>query len=220
MTSPSADAVAVATRVMRHLTGRRWTWPRRRVVEQYWVPETVSTINLSGRPVSAVYSVTGRDDTELGYDLWSSFQLHIPLLEQCGLGWFGFPDRDLQGAVYPPYPAAWWRRRGTPVTVDYVYGSPPPYDVQKAIDQLALELDNLFNGRDCALPQRVTSVSREGVNWTIIDPMQFLEGGKTGLYYPDLIISMYGNKVKTRARSFSPEHLPPRRLRTTILTGS
>ena len=220
MTSPGADAVAVATRVMRSLTGRRWTWPRRRVVEQYWVPETVHQINLSGRPVSAVMSVVGRDDTALDYRLYDGFRLDLPTLFTYGLGWFGVPDRDLQGAVYPPYPTAWWRRRGTPVTVDYVYGNKPPYEMQMAINQLAIELDNFFQGKNCALPQRVTSVSREGINWTVIDPMQFLEGGKTGLYFPDLVLSTYGKRVRARARSFSPEHLPPRRLSTTILTGS
>lgn len=216
MTSPGADAVAVATRVMRNLTGGRWTWPRRRVVEQYWVPETVHRINLSSRPVSTIVSVTGRDGSALEHQLWDGFRLDLPGLARC-VGWFGFPDRDLEGGVYP---TAWRNRRGTPVNVDYIYGNRPPYEMQLAINQLAEELDKFFQGAACALPQRVTSVSREGVNWTIIDPMQFLEGGKTGLYFPDMVLSSYGKRVQARARTFSPEHLPPRRLSTTILTGS
>jgi hypothetical protein len=228
VTSPDANAVAVATRVMLNLTGRRWTWPRRRVVEEYWVPETVDTINLSGRPVSAVLSATAwssaagwgdSQETALDFVMSDAFRLRLPRLAQYGYGWLGVPDRDMQGGVYPAFPAAWWRRRGSPVTVEYIYGNRPPYEVQQAIQQIAVELDRLFNGAECALPQRVTSVSREGVNWTIIDPQQFLEKGRTGLYYPDLVISMYGGG-KARARSFSPEHLPPRRFSTTILNGS
>lgn len=209
MTSPDADAVAIATRVMRALTGRRWTWPKRRVVEQYWVPQTVSEINLSGRPVKAIDSVVGRDNNPLTYELSDGFRLRLPQLEMYNWTYWSYPGYDFNGGVYP---AAWRRRMGTPVTVDYTFGNKPPIDIDRAITQLATELSNLFAGRACALPERVTSVSREGINWTIIDPQQFLEGGRTGLYYPDLVLSTYGKKTAARTRVFSPEHLPPRRL--------
>jgi hypothetical protein len=215
VTSPQADAVAVATRVILALTGRRWTWPKRQVKEIYWVPQGTTTAHLSGRPVRSIVSVTGRDGTALDYELSDAFRLHLPGLDRCGWPFWSYPDYDMNGGVYP---SAWRRRTGTPVTVEYVYGSRPPFDIQRAIMELSEELTKLWSGGDCKLPQRVTSVSREGVNWTVIDPMQFLEGGKTGLYYPDLILSTYGPRTPQRTRVFSPEHLPPKRLSTAILS--
>lgn len=202
----------IATRIMLNLTGRRWTWPQKRVTEEYWVPETVWNINLVGRPVSAVNSVIARDGTVFAFELSDSFRLRLPTLEYHTYPFPLYPNIDWNGGIWPPY-----FYRGVYLTVDYIYGSPPPADVQQAIDQLAQELQNFDNGQPCNLPERVTTVSREGINWTVLDPQQFLVGGKTGLYYPDLVISTYGNKVRARAKVYSPEHRPPRRLTSQVL---
>lgn len=222
---PTLEAQATATRVMLALTGRRWTWPRRRVVEWYYVPETVATVNLAGRPVSGINSVVdmqgnsytydsgltpGQSSTNFTYTLTDAFRLYLPAL--ANHSWFfPFPNYDSSGAYYPAY-----RFRGTRLTIDYVYGNPPPLDVQRAIDEFAVNLDAM--GTDaCEFPSRTTSIAREGISFTVLDPQQFLVGGKTGLYYPDLVISMYGNSVKARARTWSPEHPPPRRLSSVTL---
>lgn len=202
------DSSAIATRVMLALTGRRWTWPPKRVVEEYWCPETVGSINLVGRPVSAVNSVVGRDGRVFDYQLTDSFRMRVPALDYRGDWPYPWPGYDANGGVYPNA----WRRFGVYLIVDYIYGSRPPIDVQRAIDELAIQLDWANCGDDrCQLPERVTSINREGVTWTVLDPQQFLEGGKLGLYYPDLIISIYGNKVRARAKVYSVEHAPPRR---------
>lgn len=208
---PSLEAQSVATRVMLRLLGQRWTWPPRRVVEQYMVPETVNTVNLTGRPVSGINSVVDNQGNTYEFVLTNRFRLYFPALADSN--WIvPWPTYDSNGGYYP-----WVTRfRGTLLTIDYVYGSPPPLDVQRAIDQLAVQLD-LMGTDACQLPERVTSVAREGVSWTVLDPQQFLVGGKTGLYYPDLIISAYGNQVKARTRVFSPEHPPPHRLSVQIL---
>lgn len=210
MTSP--DFNTIATRIILSLTGRRWTWPPRRNVEEYWVPETVNQIMLVGRPVSAVYSVVDRADRAYDYELSDGFRLRIPELGGSTWPFFPYPAYDANGGVYPGA----FRRRGTHLKVEYTFGSPPPPDVQLAIDELAREFGKI-GCDDCKLPERVTSVSREGVNWTVLDPQQFLEGGKTGLYYPDLIISTYGRKVRARAKVYSPEYRPPRRLSSTVV---
>jgi len=36
-------------------------------------------------------------------------------------------------------------------------------------------------GQSCSLPERITSITRQGVSWTMLDPMQFLESGLTGV---------------------------------------
>lgn len=207
----SLEAQSTATRLMLSLTGRRWVWPRRRVVEWYYVPETVATVNLAGRPVSGVNSVVDIAGNSYQFQLTDAFRLYLPQLAG-GLYPFPWPTYDSQSGFYPLNN----RLRGTRLTIDYVYGNPPPLDVQKAIDEFAAQLD-LLGTSECMLPSRVTSVAREGVSWTVLDPSQFIEGGKTGLYYPDLIIASYGNQVKARARVFSPEHPPPRRLSSVTL---
>lgn len=211
---PSLEAQATATRVMLQLTGRRWTFPLRRVVEKYFIPETVDSVNLVGRPVSGVNSAVDVLGNTYTFELSSASHLYFPTLKNSN--WVvPWPTYDSQGGYYP-----WVTRfRGTEMTIDYVYGNPPPLDVQRAIDQIAVELDAAANGGDCNLPQRVTSVVREGVSWTVLDPQQFLVGGKTGLYYPDLILSAYNGptRVMSRAKVYSPEYRPPRRISTVIL---
>lgn len=36
-------------------------------------------------------------------------------------------------------------------------------------------------GQACSLPERITSITRQGVSWTMLDPMQFLDTGLTGV---------------------------------------
>lgn len=75
--------------------------------------------------------------------------------------------------------------------VTYTYGTPPPaLGVSAAAAlacQLALSCDP--NGaEDCRLPERVTSITRQGVSMVVIDPFDFLDAGKTGIYEVDLFL--------------------------------
>jgi len=66
-------------------------------------------------------------------------------------------------------PNAKWSSSNVEVT--YTYGSPPPTAGRAAARILALELVKLYEGDDtCALPQRVTSVARQGVSYTVLTP--------------------------------------------------
>lgn len=223
--SPEADQTA--RRVMLALTGHRWTWPARNVTEEYWLGETVNDIHLTGRPVTEVVSVVDRwgnvylpfDPTNTTYQYWyqmsDRFRMRFPRMDPAV--WPNpIPSVDANFGMWgSPY-----ARRGTYITVNYTYGAPPPIDVQRAIDEFASQLDYAScSDSRCKLPERVTSVSREGVSWTVLDPQQFLEGGKLGLYYPDLIISAYGNKVRARARVWTPERPPPRRLSSSTVSS-
>jgi len=78
------------------------------------------------------------------------------------------------------------------VTVQYEYGAPPPSAGRLAALKLANELvEALDPGGSCALPARVTSVSRQGVSWTLLDNQDFLENGRTGIYEVDLFLKTY-----------------------------
>lgn len=76
-------------------------------------------------------------------------------------------------------------------SVTIQYGSPPPpLGVQAAI-ALGCELaaSAADDGGECRLPERVTSVSRQGVTAVILDPMDFLTDGRTGIYEVDLFLT-------------------------------
>lgn len=215
----SPESQAIATKVILNLTGRRWTWPRKRVVEEYQVAMSVSSITLVGRPVSGVNSVVDRLGNAYTFQLSDGFRLRLPSLEYSYYGLNTYASYDTNGGIYLGQN---WNRWGLFLTVDYVYGSPPPLDVQRAIDELATELDLAAKGQDCKLPQRVTSMAREGITLTVLDPAQFLVGGKTGLYFPDLVISAYGvgkgGRVMARTKVYSAEYAPPRRLSSVTLS--
>jgi hypothetical protein len=119
--------------------------------------------------------------------------------------------------------------QGTPwppghVEVTYTYGAMPPIAGRKAAMILAVELIKLWSGDDCALPDRVTSISRQGVSYTILDNQDFLENFRTGIYAIDLFLKM-ANPAKALAPSkvFSPDIPRARRpapARPKLLTAS
>ena len=55
-------------------------------------------------------------------------------------------------------------------------------------------------------PQRVTQVSRQGMSWTLLDPQDFLDKGRTGIYQVDLFLSTVNpRRRRLRSRVFSPD---------------
>jgi hypothetical protein len=216
---PSPDLTLIATRIMSGLIGWRWTYPARRVVETYRVPYQTRTISLYGRPVSAVHSVAGPTGQILpttDYQLNNGTQIWF--LQPQDWWWPG----GLYDVAAPPpwFNMSWYGTIQPPgtrdITVDYTYGSPPPLDIQRAINQLAQQfaLAEACDWDNCKLPERVTSVTREGISYTLIDPQDFLENGRTGLYFVDLVIKTYVG-TKARSRVSSPEIPPPRRISST-----
>lgn len=182
------DAAAAA--IIRKLTGGRWTWPPVRVRELY--PVRTGVLILRGRPVRSVTSVKRyRDGVDLEYTLFQNGRIELAQPRSC--------------------------RRDERADVTYEYGSPPPLLLQNAIDALSAELVLAESGSaECRLPEQATSVTRQGVSWTLIDPNNFLDKGRTGIYEIDLAIAAAG-AVKKRARVFSPEYPPPERVSTEIL---
>jgi hypothetical protein len=56
-----------------------------------------------------------------------------------------------------------------------------PFGTERAVMRLADEYLKAFLGQSCRLPERITSVTRQGVSWTVLDPMDFMQKGMTGL---------------------------------------
>jgi hypothetical protein len=109
-------------------------------------------------------------------------------------------------------PGAGWSPSNVEVT--YTYGSPPPSSGKAAARMLAVELVKLYEGDDtCALPQRVTNITRQGVSFTLLDDQSFIDELKTGIYVVDLFLkSVNPDKARARSRVFSPDVPRARRI--------
>jgi hypothetical protein len=96
-----------------------------------------------------------------------------------------------------------WTPCNTEIT--YAYGSNPPIAGKMAARTLAIEFAKLWNDDEtCALPQRVTSVSRQGVSFTILDQQDFIQELRTGLYAVDLFLkSINPDGARRKSKVFS-----------------
>lgn len=92
------------------------------------------------------------------------------------------------------------------ITVTYTYGTEPPTAGRRAARYLATELVKSYSGEHCELPERVTSVSRQGVSLTILDNQTFLDDQRTGIYAVDLFLKTVNpDKARKKPRVFSPD---------------
>lgn len=94
----------------------------------------------------------------------------------------------------------------TDVCVTYRHGTPPPRAGKYAAIRLANELIlGAMGSAECALPERVSTVSRQGISMTFIDPQDFISEGRTGLYEVDLFIKAANpDKARKKPRVYSP----------------
>lgn len=146
-------------------------------------------ITLRGRPVTKIHALrnaTGEILDESGYYLVDHSTLHI----KAGTPW-------------------------TPCNVEitYSYGVPVPTSGKMAARKLALEFARLWSGDEtCELPQRVTSVSRQGVSYTILDNQDFIQELRTGLYEIDLFLKVVNpDNARRKSKVFSVDRPRARR---------
>lgn len=98
-------------------------------------------------------------------------------------------------------------------SVSYVRGLAPPPDAVRAVTDLAFEIAKAECGvSGCKLPSRLTSISRQGITVdTMIDDLDFLERGRTGLYFVDLFLRSVNPKGVSRgARVYRADDRQPR----------
>ncbi len=103
-------------------------------------------------------------------------------------------------------------KAGTPWTpcnteITYAYGVPVPTAGKMAARKLAIEFARLWAGDEmCELPQRVTSVSRQGVSYTILDQQEFIDELRTGLCEIDLFLKTVNpDNARRKSKVFSPD---------------
>jgi hypothetical protein len=140
-----------------------------------------SRIKLRGRPVTKIHSMRNSQGTIIdpsNYYLVDHSTIHVSA---------GTP----------------WTPCNTEIT--YSYGIPVPVAGKMAARKLAIEFARLWSGdEDCELPQRVTSVSRQGVSYTILDNQEFIDELRTGVYEIDLFLKVVNpDNARRKAKVFS-----------------
>lgn len=142
-----------------------------------------SRIRLRGRPVTKIHAIRNRAGAI------------IPPSQ-----YYLVDHSTIQAAAGVP-----WTPCNTEIT--YSYGTYPPTMGKMAARTLALELVKLWNGDDdCALPERVTSIARQGVTYTVLDSQDFIDDLRTGVYSVDLFLkSTNPDRARAKARVFSPD---------------
>jgi len=157
-------------------------------------------IKLRGRPVIKIHSIRNKNGKILdpsSYYLVDHSTIHIVA---------GTP----------------WTPCNTEIT--YEYGAAVPMAGKMAAKTLATEFAKLWAGdEECALPQRVTSVSRQGVSYTILDNQEFIDELRTGLYAVDLFLKTVNpDNARRKSKVFSPDQPRARRYtpKTVVLTAN
>jgi hypothetical protein len=89
----------------------------------------------------------------------------------------------------------------------YTFGMPPPAGGRDAAVELGVELLRYrLKIKGCRLPSRTTSITRQGLSMEIVDPMEFLESGGTGLLGVDMWLrSVNPHRNPQAARVWSPD---------------
>lgn len=203
----TSDAEEIASRTMYELLGRRWVWPAVTTTETVEMTPGQRIISLQGRPVIDVDSVVVEGSTdELPYMLENKYRIR---LARAAIPY----TPSLGGRAYPTLGGC---VGGTRVSVTYQYGSEPPLDVAYAIEVLRNELTlGMTEDEECRLPQRVTSIQREGISMSILDAQDFLDDGRTGIEEIDAVLAKYNSaKAKRPARVFGRVTQPPTRTNT------
>jgi len=213
-----AAALGSASTILWHLTGRRWAgvrgatvavMPRRcrcnpwSSVETHgladafvgigvvrhdsWCPTDDLRLVLPDYPVQSVTAVVAPDETYGPVNLRIHDGRTVALVDDDG------------------FERHWPHRR---YIVTYTHGSPPPIEGRRyaALYAAQLALAATPGAKDCKLPTRVQTVTRQNVTLAMLDPFEFLDKGRTGLVDVDTwIAAVNPYALKSRPKVWSPD---------------
>ena len=92
-------------------------------------------------------------------------------------------------------------------SVTLTYGRPVPELVLLGASEMACEIIKNCMGHPCKLPQRISSVTRQGVSVSFLDTMEFMNENLTGLYFVDLAARTYNpRKLARRPTVYSTDY--------------
>jgi hypothetical protein len=86
-------------------------------------------------------------------------------------------------------------------SVALTYGREVPQLVLDAASEIACEFIRARLGQACRLPQRIASLTRQGVSMSFVDPQGFWTEGRTGFYLTDLAIRTFNPRMLQRNAS-------------------
>ena len=215
-TNPDAESAALAASwILYKLTGEKYPGKARNTD---WYGTDSDNFQLSDLFSSNLSQFTGHP-TLSGVNIFEVNDFHSKTLRLRSTPVLAVEAVEVGGLVLDPsqYVVAnksylvrtdgslWDYRSG--VTVTYTHGVLPPQAGIRAAQRLADELVlSVSNPDECALPDRVTSVNRQGLSFTILDPQDFIENGRTGMYEVDLFIKTANPiNARKRPRVYSPD---------------
>lgn len=99
-------------------------------------------------------------------------------------------------------------------TVTGVFGREVPQEALDAASILACEIGKAIAGQPCRLPQRMQSLSRQGVTVQFPSPNTYLDRGLTGLNEVDQLVVQFNPNRLTQAPKVLSMDLSPSRITT------
>lgn len=153
-------------------------------------PDRATSIQLPG-PVASVQNVTidGEELSKMAYRVDHGY-----LIRMDGKPWPTYQDFNKESG------------KGT-WSITYLRGLEVPAGGQVAAARLAMEFAKaMCNDSSCALPERVSSVSRQGVTiGAVLDAFEGLDEGKTGIWIVDAWVASVTKAPTTMGRVYSPD---------------
>lgn len=178
------DALVDATWILWSLTYKRFSSKALTRRDLYRMRPGVPVVRLAHGPVGAIVDVqTLSLDGDYGVISWQDRrggQLGLPgnrPPSPRGLGMCGCVETE-----------------AGMLQVEYHTKPNLPRGAERATKRLAYQMYLDSTGAPCALPDRITSVQRQGVSWTLLDPMDFLDRNLTGIGPVDQWITAVNGK--------------------------
>jgi hypothetical protein len=101
-------------------------------------------------------------------------------------------------------------------SITYKYGREIPELGVYSCEKLAREFVLDCIGLECALPDRLQSISRQGVSMAFLDPMDFIDKGRTGITIIDHFLhAVNPHGLQRRARVYRADTAPAARISRT-----
>lgn len=199
------EALAVASDILTPLTAYR-IHPAGVAVEEFRVTGKAHRLSPNYGPVRNVLSVERIQADCSPVPVLDGWCLTGDCLYPSGVGGSAFSSLS-----------QWWcgsRDDVQVLRVTYQFGSTITASARRAVLWLAhqfwLEASGCDECGECELPERTTSITREGIGYTMLDPQDFLVEGKTGIPKVDLWISTVNPRKSLRPVGiYSPDSPPP-----------
>lgn len=197
---PITEALTVASDILTPLAAYR-IHPAGIAVEDFQASSSVHRLTPNYTPirrVMAVERVTEDAITDIP-EGWTLSNNHIRFETRTGAPFLGgWCARDYGPSRY---------------RVTYQFGSTITASARRAViwfaHQLWLEGNGCSDCGECQLPERTTSVQREGISFTLLSPQDYLREGKTGLPSVDLYLASVNPRRALRPSAVHTPDSPP-----------